>query len=73
MLTISINGSMRKMNIGCRTFITLEELFRFINVERPGILSVKLNDADTPLKDLAVATVKDGDSVQFQKKRLKPL
>lgn len=60
MLTITVNGSEEKMNIGCRTFIALDELLRLLSV---GDSAVTLNGAKISRNYAARTIVKGGDSL----------
>jgi len=60
MLTITVNGSEEKLNIGCRTFIALDELL--------GLLSAKdspvtLNGNKISRKNITSTKVTGGDSL----------
>jgi hypothetical protein len=60
MLTITVNGSEKKLNIGCRTFIALDELLRLLSA---NVSSVTLNDMKISSNNAARTIVKGGDSL----------
>lgn len=60
MLTISVNGCEEKLNIGCRTFIALDELLRLLSAHDSA---VTLNDKKISSNNMASTMVKGGDSL----------
>jgi hypothetical protein len=60
MLTITVNGAEEKLNIGCRTFIALDELLGILSA---GDSAVTLNGAKISSKNVASILVKGGDSL----------
>ena len=60
MLTITINGNEEKLNIGCRTFIALDELMGMLSVNGS---SVTLNGTLVSSTSVARTIVKGGDSL----------
>jgi hypothetical protein len=60
MLTITLNGREEKLNIGCRTFIALDELLRILSVNDSA---VTLNGTKISSTNTARTFVKGGDSL----------
>ena len=60
MLTITVNGSEKKINIGCRTFVDLDVLLKLL--EATG-QEVTLNGESIPSYFFTKTTVKGGDSL----------
>ena len=60
MLTIKVNGNEEKLNIGCRTFIALDELLKILEVNN---LKVTLNEELIRSNDFGKITVKGGDTL----------
>ena len=60
MLTITVNGIEEKLNIGCRTFIALDELLRLLSAEVPA---ATLNGTKISSNNAARTFVKGGDSL----------
>jgi hypothetical protein len=60
MLTITVNGSERKLNIGCRTFISLDVV---LNILEASHSPVTLNGKKIGKNDAAITLVKGGDSL----------
>lgn len=60
MMTITLNGCEEKLNIGCRTFIALDELLRILSVEDSA---VTLNGTKISSNNAARTFVKGGDSL----------
>jgi len=58
MLTITINGSEEKLNIGCRTFIALDELLEILSAKES---SVTLNGDKISRDNLKRTIVNGGD------------
>jgi hypothetical protein len=60
MLTITINGREEKLNIGCRTFISLDVLLKMLSA---ADTAVTLNGTNINSTHLAGTIVKGGDSL----------
>jgi hypothetical protein len=60
MLTITVNGCEEKLNIGCRTFIALDELLRILSAQDSHIA---LNGTKISSNYAAKTMVKGGDSL----------
>lgn len=60
MLTIMLNGRKAKLNIGCRTFVTLDVLLGLLSA---GDSAVTLNNEQVSGRNAAQTIVKDGDSL----------
>jgi sulfur carrier protein ThiS len=61
MLTIKVNGREEKLNIGCRTFIALDQLLKILAAEDSA---VTLNGTKISSESLAKTVVKGGDSLK---------
>jgi sulfur carrier protein ThiS len=60
MLTITVNGTEEKLNIGCRTYVALDELLRLLSAD--GSL-VSLNGDAIATQFVPKTMVKAGDSI----------
>lgn len=60
MLTIRVNGREKKFNVGCRTFVSLDELLKMLEVKE---LEVTHNGGTVSCQNYAGTTVKGGDTV----------
>lgn len=60
MLTIMLNGQKAKLNIGCRTFTTLDVLLGLLSVDDSA---VTLNNEKISGRNAAQTIVQDGDSL----------
>lgn len=60
MMTITLNGCEEKLNIGCRTFVSLDELLRLLSVNDAAIT---LNGEKISRNNVANTIVKGGDSL----------
>lgn len=60
MLTITVNGREEKLNIGCRTFISLDVLLKVLSATDTA---VTLNGAKINGNHVASTIVKGGDSL----------
>lgn len=60
MLTITVNGREEKLNIGCRTFVSLDVLLRILSVSDSD---VTLNGTKISNASAANTLVKGGDSL----------
>jgi hypothetical protein len=60
MLTISINGSDKKLNIGCRTFVSLDVLMKILEANNK---KMTLNGESVSSTEFAKTTVKGGDAL----------
>jgi hypothetical protein len=60
MLTITVNGSEMKVNIGCRTFVSLDVLLRILEGNDS---SVTLNGRKIGRDDVTSTLVQGGDSL----------
>jgi hypothetical protein len=62
MLTITVNGREEKLNIGCRTFISLDQLLKVLAADDSV---VTLNGAKISGNNLTKTIVKGGDSLKL--------
>jgi hypothetical protein len=60
MLTITVNGSEEKMNIGCRTFVSLDILLKILSANDSA---VTLNGKKISSSNVTSTIVKGGDSL----------
>jgi sulfur carrier protein ThiS len=60
MLTITLNGREEKLNIGCRTFVSLGELLRLLSANDSA---VTLNGDKISSDNVANTMIKGGDSL----------
>jgi sulfur carrier protein ThiS len=60
MLTITVNGQVRKLSIGCRTFISLDVLLEMLEAD---LQFVTLNGEIISRPEFGNTTVKGGDSL----------
>ena len=60
MLTITVNSNEEKLNIGCRTFIALDELLRILSATESA---VTLNGTKISSSNASKIFVKGGDSL----------
>jgi len=60
MLTVTVNGREEKLNIGCRTFVSLDVLLKILSAESSD---VTLNGTKISSSDVANTLVKGGDSL----------
>jgi len=60
MLTILVNGLVRKLSIGCRTFITLDVLMRLLEADDQ---EATLNGETISIREFGNTAVKGGDSI----------
>lgn len=63
MLTITLNGREEKLNIGCRTFVSLDEILRLLSADDSA---VTLNGEIISGNNLADTMVKGGDILALQ-------
>jgi len=62
MLTIRVNGREKKFNIGCRSFVFLDELLKILEAKDPEVTH---NGGTVRNQEFAVTAVKGGDTVGF--------
>lgn len=62
MLTITVNGSEKKLNIGCRTFVTLEVLLDILEANSE---EVTLNGDTICNHEFGKIEVKGGDTLRL--------
>ena len=60
MLTITVNGREEKLNIGCRTFVSLDVLLKILSVDDSA---VTLNGKKISGNNVAKTIVNGGDSL----------
>jgi len=63
-MTITVNGKIVNMNLGCRTFTTISRLLELLKVEGP-ISTFKLNGQPIDRIDFPSTTAKAGDKIAF--------
>ena len=62
MLTVTVNGSERKLNIGCRTFINIDVLLKILETDKQ---QVTLNGKTIRRDEFDKTTVTGGDTLGF--------
>jgi hypothetical protein len=60
MLTITVNGQEEKLNIGCRTFIALDEILKLLNASSQDVI---YNGEMVSSIDCGKITVSGGDKL----------
>lgn len=60
MLTIKVNGREEKLNIGCRTFVSLDVLLKILEAD---VQQVTLNGKIISSRECGTTTVQSGDSL----------
>ncbi|MBK5275932.1 MAG: hypothetical protein JJE30_12880 [Desulfuromonadales bacterium] len=60
MLTIKVNGNEEKLNIGCRTFVSLEELLKILAVKDSTVV---LNGETVRSQNFIQTTVNTGADI----------
>jgi sulfur carrier protein ThiS len=63
MLKIKVDGREQQLNIGCRTFVTLDVLLRILG---SNAARVTLNGAVISSNQFETTTVNSGDSLQLK-------
>ena len=66
MLTVTVNGREEKLNIGCRTFISLDVLMKLLAADNQ---EVTLNGEAVHSHEIGKTTVKGGDTIKFANSR----
>jgi hypothetical protein len=62
MLTLKVNGSEKKLNIGCRTFVSLDVLLRILESNDH---QVTLNGVTIESYEIAKTNVNSGDALEL--------
>lgn len=62
MLTITVNGREEKLNIGCRTFVSLDVLLKILEVDGQD---VTLNGEKICVRGFEKTFVNGGDKLEF--------
>lgn len=65
MLTLNINGNEQKLNIGCRTFVSLYELLHLLEVPSGESLSVKVNEVAVEPRNFMLHNISTGDHLKI--------
>lgn len=63
MLTLNINGKEEKLNIGCRTFVSLYELLHLLEMPSDTTLSVQVNHETILPRTYVFHTIYSGDQL----------
>lgn len=66
MLSLTVNGKGEKLNIGCRTFISLSELLHQMEVSSSETLNVHINTRNIEPHDFLKLMVSSGDNVTIK-------
>ena len=64
-MTITVNGRVRKVEIGCRTFISINELLRFLDYEKTPVASLELNNISISKHLYGGTMISGGDKITF--------
>jgi hypothetical protein len=67
-MTITVNGSVHKIQLGCRTFITVTELLETLQVDTSLFPSLLLNDTVIGKPLFQQTNVTTGDMIGFTTK-----
>lgn len=62
MLTITVNGQEQKLNIGCRTFVALDEMLRILDSQDQR---VTLNGEAVQHQKIPATMIKCGDDLRL--------
>jgi sulfur carrier protein ThiS len=62
-MTITVNGREEKLHIGCRTFVSLDEMLKLLE---SSAKEVKLNGKHIPSKEYVDTYVNRGDSLFWE-------
>lgn len=62
MLTINLNGREEKLNIECRTFVSLDTLLKILKVD---VRNVALNGETVNMAKFARTTISSGDNLKI--------
>lgn len=62
MLTITVNGHEQKLNIGCRTFVALDEMLRILESQNQR---VTLNGEAVQNQEFPATMIKCGDALRL--------
>ncbi|MBC7961539.1 MAG: hypothetical protein H7Y05_01200 [Steroidobacteraceae bacterium] len=63
MLTITVNGHEQKMNIGCRTFVNLDEMLKILEANDK---QVTLNGETIRSHEFVNTSIKGGDTLGLE-------
>ena len=71
MITITVNGRVETVNIGCRTFVSLTELAQLLSLTSNGspllVNGESISQTEYPQKNIS-----SGDRIEYQAKAAKP-
>ncbi len=70
-MTITVNGMTERLNIGCRTFVSITELLSILDVVVGSRPAVQLNEAVIDPADYVANAVKSGDCIKFESKSIR--
>jgi len=65
-MTVSINGKSVRLNIGCRTFVTVSELLRLLDMDADCCTAVEVNKIRVEKHGFLQNTVKAGDRLKIE-------
>ena len=63
MMTITVNGREQKLNIGCRTFVNLDEMLKILEASDK---EVTLNGETIRSKEFVKTPIKGGDTLGLE-------
>lgn len=62
-MNITVNGKRRKLNVGCRTFISIIELLNILGVKLDQPFTLSLNDKIVHWQNEPRTAVSNGDAI----------
>ena len=71
MITITVNGQVETINIGCRTFVSLTELTQLLSLTFNGS-QLRVNGETISQTEYPQKNISSGDNIEYQTKAVKP-
>jgi len=65
-MNVSVNGTSLRLNIGCRTFVTVSELLRLLGMGEDCCTAVEVNKSRIEKHGFLQNTVKAGDRLKIE-------
>jgi sulfur carrier protein ThiS len=62
-MRVTVNGKIRQVNIGCRSFVRVWQLIEMLALAPTHNLSVTINGDPTDRTEFATAQIKSGDKI----------
>lgn len=63
MLTLTVNGKEERLNIGCRTFISLYELLHLLEIPTCNKLNIQVNSVGVESREFMLRMISNGDNL----------